>query len=219
MINNKTKIRIKNAEIIFWDFDGVIKDSVPVKGEAFRKLFNKYGKDISEKVVDHHYKNGGVSRYEKIRFYHENYLNKNIEESELISECQNFSDLVIDEVINCNWVKGVENYLRDNPYKQTFYLVTGTPHEEIMVILKKLNLLEVFNSVHGSPEDKISIIKNLIIDQNLSGSKCIMIGDSYTDFEAARRNNIDFVFRSDDNVTPDDITTDFLINNFNVFGL
>ena len=95
------------------------------------------------------------------------------------------------------------------------FLVTGTPHEEIMVILKKLNLLEVFNSVHGSPEDKTSIIKNLIIDQNLSGSKCIMIGDSYTDFER-RRNNIDFVFRNDDNVTPDDITTDFLINNFNV---
>ena len=46
-----------------------------------------------------------------------------------------------------------------------------------------------------------------------------MIGDSYTDFEAAKRNNIDFVFRSDDNLTPDDITTDFLINNFNVFGL
>ena len=36
-----------------------------------------------------------------------------------------------------------------------------------MVILKKLHLLEVFDSVHGSPEDKISIIKNLIIDQNL----------------------------------------------------
>ena len=67
-MNDKTKIRIKNAKIIFWDFDGVIKDSVPVKGEAFRKLFIKYGSDISEKVVDHHYKNGGVSRYEKIRF-------------------------------------------------------------------------------------------------------------------------------------------------------
>ena len=34
MMNDKTKIRIKNAKIIFWDFDGVIKDSVPVKGEA-----------------------------------------------------------------------------------------------------------------------------------------------------------------------------------------
>ena len=80
----------------------------------------------------------------KSDFYHENYLNKNIEKSELISECQKFSDLVIDEVINCKWVKGVENYLRDNLYKQTFFLVTGTPHEEIMVILKKLHLSRGF---------------------------------------------------------------------------
>ena len=28
-----------NARVIFWDFDGVIKDSVPVKTEAFRKIF------------------------------------------------------------------------------------------------------------------------------------------------------------------------------------
>ena len=29
----------KRAEIIFWDFDGVIKESVGVKSDAYEKLF------------------------------------------------------------------------------------------------------------------------------------------------------------------------------------
>jgi len=33
---------VDQAEVIFWDFDGVIKDSVEVKSIAFEKLFSDY---------------------------------------------------------------------------------------------------------------------------------------------------------------------------------
>ena len=36
----KTIELIKNSKSIIWDFDGVIKDSVDLKGEAFKKLFD-----------------------------------------------------------------------------------------------------------------------------------------------------------------------------------
>ncbi|MEC7219091.1 MAG: hypothetical protein VXW29_01645, partial [SAR324 cluster bacterium] len=32
-------------KLIFWDFDGVIKDSVPLKTEAFDQLFCEYGEE------------------------------------------------------------------------------------------------------------------------------------------------------------------------------
>ena len=41
-------------ETILWDFDGVIAESVDVKGEAFREMYLKYGVDIADKVLDHH---------------------------------------------------------------------------------------------------------------------------------------------------------------------
>ena len=34
---------LSNFDAIFWDFDGVIKDSVEVKAEAFAALFKIYG--------------------------------------------------------------------------------------------------------------------------------------------------------------------------------
>ena len=48
--------KIQDSEVIFWDFDGVIKDSVSVKAEAFKILFSEYGREIVQKVVNHHYK-------------------------------------------------------------------------------------------------------------------------------------------------------------------
>ena len=58
-----------HAEIIFWDFDGVIKDSLKVKSRAFEKLFLSYGSQTALKVRLHHEKNEGISRFEKIPLY------------------------------------------------------------------------------------------------------------------------------------------------------
>ena len=60
---------IKNSSVVFWDFDGVIKDSVDIKSIAFEKLFSIYGTKISKKVRAHHEKNAGVSRFDKIPLY------------------------------------------------------------------------------------------------------------------------------------------------------
>ena len=47
--------------VIFWDFDGVIKDSVKVKSTAFGELFAPFGEDIVNRVIEHHEANSGIS--------------------------------------------------------------------------------------------------------------------------------------------------------------
>ncbi len=49
---------------IFFDFDGVIADSLDVKTNAFYRMYEPYGKDIAESVAKHHIANGGMSRFE-----------------------------------------------------------------------------------------------------------------------------------------------------------
>ena len=55
---------------IIFDFDGVIAQSVEVKTEAFADMYKEYGKAVVNKVVQHHEDNGGMSRFEKFRLYH-----------------------------------------------------------------------------------------------------------------------------------------------------
>ena len=38
---------------IIFDFDGVVLESLNVKKNAFKKLYEPYGSDISKRVVEH----------------------------------------------------------------------------------------------------------------------------------------------------------------------
>ena len=73
---------------IFFDFDGVILDSVDCKTQAFENMYSKYGNDITKKVKKYHLDNGGVSRFEKFRFWHKEYLGISLNEDEI----SNFAD-------------------------------------------------------------------------------------------------------------------------------
>jgi len=54
------------VKAIIFDFDGVILESVGVKKEAFRRLFQYYPEKVDE-IVNYHMQQGGLSRYRKFQ--------------------------------------------------------------------------------------------------------------------------------------------------------
>ena len=83
-------MKILDYKIIFWDFDGVVKESVNIKTEAFAELFVKHGNDIVEKLTAHHISNGGMSRYKKIPLY-ASWAGLTLDESQIIQYSNKFS--------------------------------------------------------------------------------------------------------------------------------
>ena len=181
-------------KLLFWDFDGVIKDSVEVKTHAYFSLFEPYGLDLAEKVRKHHTVNGGMSRFDKLPIYLEW---AGISPSKIIVDehCERFSKLALQGVIDSPWVDGAENYLHNNEYKQTFVLVSATPQDEMEYILKALNLVECFSRVYGAPTTKEDAIFKTIKDYDLDSSECLMIGDASADLKAAHTNQVSFLLR------------------------
>lgn len=185
---------IIGAKLIFWDFDGVIKESVNIKTQAFFNLFKLYGDDLAEKVKAHHEANGGMSRFNKIPLY----LHwAGIESSEAtVSElCEKFSQIVFQSVLESDWVPGAEQFLRTNKYSQIFILVSATPQVELEIILQELDLDHVFSSVFGSPISKGDAICNTLRNLGIASSDALMIGDASADKEAADENNVAFLLR------------------------
>ena len=84
-------------KLIFWDFDGVIKDSVPLKTEAFDQLFCEYGEEVRKYVREYHLLHGGVSRQIKIPHYFRTLLNQELSEEETLKYCQRYADSVSKE--------------------------------------------------------------------------------------------------------------------------
>ena len=185
---------IKTASVIFWDFDGVIKDSVSVKSDAFVQLFLPFGKQISKRVKDHHEENGGMSRYDKLPIYLKWAGKKNLENTIYEYE-KDFSKLVFERVIKSPWVDGVLEYIINNFENQSFYIVTATPQNEIEMILDKLEIAKYFKDVVGSPTSKKDAVKTILNNNNQNPKKAIMIGDSISDYEASEQNNIQFILR------------------------
>ena len=183
---------ILEEKTVFWDFDGVIKDSVESKSDAFEKLFLPFGTGISKKVRLHHEDNGGMSRFDKLPLY---LKWAGLEPSQtLIKEyAENFSILVKEKVIYSAWVDGVLDYLINNHKSQQFFLITATPQQEIEEILAQLDIADYFEQVIGSPINKCKAIEILLDQYSIVPEQAIMIGDSSSDYESAVSNQIPFM--------------------------
>ena len=86
---------------IIFDFDGVVLESLNVITSAFKKLYEPYGVDISKRVVEHHLANGGVSRFDKIRIYHKDFLGIDIDNEKLQKIARKFSEMVLNKTLGC----------------------------------------------------------------------------------------------------------------------
>ena len=180
---------------IIFDFDGVIAESVQVKSDAFAELYKPYGPDIVEKVVGHHEANGGMTRYDKIKFYHESFLNKTITEEELSALANHFSDLAVENVIAAPYVPGALEFIKKSYDKYKLFISTGTPTEEMEQILVARNIRNFFTAVYGSPAKKTFHVSSILAKNKLDPNELIFYGDSNSDMNAAHHHNICFILR------------------------
>ena len=183
---------------IIFDFDGVIAQSVQVKTDAFVQIYRDYGSSVVNKVIAHHESNGGMSRFEKFKFYHKTFLNLNIDDEEIVSLSKQFSDLVVEQVINAAYVPGVLDYIKKCFKKWDLFISTGTPKEEIKEILIKKGIDKYFIEVFGSPENKESHIDIILSKYFFKSEELIFYGDSNSDLDAAEYANIPFVLIKND---------------------
>ena len=97
---------MKKYSHLFFDCDGVILNSNKIKTDAFYKLALNFGELQAQKLVNHHLENGGISRYEKIKFFQKNILkNTNIKlYQELVD---NYGAIVKEKLMKAEISKGV----------------------------------------------------------------------------------------------------------------
>jgi phosphoglycolate phosphatase-like HAD superfamily hydrolase len=180
--------------LVFWDFDGVIKESVEVKTQAYLRLFEPFGSVVTEKVRQHHEANGGMSRFDKLPIYLQ-WAGLEPNQSTVSVYCEQFTQRVLKGVIDAPWVPGVERYLRNNSNQQTFILVSATPKDELEHILQLLDLTECFAEVYGAPISKRDAIGKTLLARGLDAQDCLMIGDAQADLDAAVASQVPFLLR------------------------
>jgi HAD superfamily hydrolase (TIGR01549 family) len=181
-------------QAVFFDFDGVILDTVDVKTDAFASMFHKYGPEVEQAVVDYHLAHGGVSRFEKFKYYYSELLKKPIVDEELNQLGRQFNKLVLEKVLAAPFIPGALETLKELQEKGVpSFVVSGTPDDEIKFIVQRRKLSDYFIEVHGSPRTKSEIVGELLQRYGYAAEGCLFIGDAMTDYEAAQKMGVHFL--------------------------
>tara|TARA_B110000046_G_scaffold174029_1_gene197318 strand:- start:6431 stop:7081 length:651 start_codon:yes stop_codon:yes gene_type:complete len=188
-------MKIKN---IFFDFDGVIAESVSAKTDAFREMYSPYGEDIANQVVEYHINHGGVSRFEKFKYWEKKFFNKDISEHRVHELAKQFSNLVLNKVIISDEVPGVNAFIKKYSKELNFWIITGTPTSEIEIIANERGLTNYFSGIHGSPKNKRYWTEYLLKKHNLKREETLFLGDATTDLDAATFSNLHFALRENE---------------------
>ena len=190
-----SKIDLTQYQTLVFDCDGVILNSNKIKTQAFYEVAKVYGYEPAQILKEYHVQNGGISRYEKFEYLLANILKKPIKEQELCELLSNFSKEVKKALLVCEVAKNIKE-LRDKTRNTKWLIVSGGDQAELREIFKQRNLDGYFDGgIFGSPDDKDTILKNEMDTLNITG-RCLFLGDSMYDYQAATAAQMDFIFLS-----------------------
>lgn len=191
---------LQGLDAIIFDFDGVLVESVDVKTRAFATLYEAYGKPVVAQIEDYHLRNGGISRFDKFRYFQTEILGgKALDERAVSTLAEAFSTLVIDKVVAAPMVQGAQEFLDEARKQLRLFVVSGTPTSELDEIIRRRKLGKYFAGIWGSPASKTENIAQLLKQHDLAAGHCVMIGDAMADYTGASSNAVSFLGRVAEN--------------------
>ena len=184
---------MNSKKVIFWDFDGVILDSMLIRDKGFREVLKGYPLGEVDKLMEFHNLNGGLSRYVKFRYFFEKIRNEIITETEVKQWANSFS-LIMKKLLvdNSLLIEDSVTFIKENYTKYQMHIVSGSDGIELSYLCEKLGLSNYFISIQGSPTPKIKLVSELLDFYHYKKNNVILVGDSMNDHEAAHLNEISF---------------------------
>lgn len=176
-----------------FDCDGVLLDSNRIKTEAMRDAAIAYGGDAAAALVRHHVNHGGVSRFEKFRFFFENILGRAPSDGEMESVLERFARSCQSGLLGCALAPGLAELMAMIPESATRLVVSGGAQDELRHIFSARGIAAHFEGIYGSPDSKEAILSRITQSGGLQ-YPAVFVGDSRYDYEVAMKFNMDFIF-------------------------
>ena len=187
------KMSLNYYNTIIFDCDGVILNSNRIKQIAFIKaLSSKYNKKSIKIFIEYIKNNGGVSRFEKFKYFFIKIQKIKNYRKEYLECIKNFANIMNQELQNCEIDKSLIDLIKKNKNKN-FFVISASEQKELRITLKNKKLNRYFDAIYGSPSNKTKNLKKIFNNKNIK-KPFLYIGDSKEDYFFAEKNNIDFLF-------------------------
>lgn len=185
---------IEGVKNIFWDFDGVLLNSNSIRDEGFETVLKEYPLDEVANLMTFHRENGGLSRYVKFKYFFEEIRKEKINSNELQMWANKFSLIMKKKLVDTSLlIEENISFIKKNKNNYKMHITSGSDQNELIFLCKSMKIDGLFDSIHGSPKPKKEWIAEIIITNMYNKNECVLIGDSFNDYEAALFNGIHFI--------------------------
>ena len=183
----------RRPDVMLLDFDGVILVSANIKTQAFAEVYRDEDPAKVAKVIAYQRAHGGVSRREKFIHFEDAIFGRPATEARIQALSENFSRIALDRVLQAPLVSGAEDFLEATCRASHLHVISGSPQDELLYIVSERGLARFFRSVIGAPTQKPEAFSRIIRAHAVPPERVLAIGDSTTEFEAARSLRIPFL--------------------------
>ena len=193
---------LRDYRAYIFDFDGVIANSNELKTATFYQVAETFfGRCAARELVEHHLKNGGITRREKFRWLvnkqqHERDGAEGAKESQVEELSVSFAAKFRSQLMHIDLVPGVKKFIQSLPASAKKIIVTGGDTLETKEILALHHIADEFDEVRGGPISKAEHMQELAQRGGDLFHAAVAFGDSLMDFQLATLHGLDFVYVS-----------------------
>lgn len=182
---------------IILDFDGVVIESNRIKHQAFSEIFSDHPEHYDE-MMAYHLAHNHVDRHKKFRYWIEAVLKREYSKEDGDKLAQRFAQLTREKIINCPYVEGALDLIREFSPRFPMYIASATPLDELKIILDARKLTPYFKGIYGAPTPKQEMFADVIQREQIDRQEVLFIGDSPEDHDVAKESGIVFSGRISD---------------------
>ncbi len=183
----------KGTEAVFWDFDGVLMDSNPVRNTGFSAVLSNYPEGEVAQLLAYHRANGGLSRYVKFRYFFEQVRHETVTEQKIKELATAFSTIMRDRLLDGSLlIAETVNWVKEHYQQLPMHIVSGSDQAELRFLCAHHQLAPYFKDIMGSPVPKKQLVAGLLQHYGYQAGNCVLVGDAINDYDAAQVNGLQF---------------------------
>lgn len=170
-------------ELIIFDYDGVIVDSFSTVHKVYQSICLKLGKKCP----------ASMAKFRKIYGSNSRSLMKNLGFTP--EEIKRADIFYKEKIVNYkpNFFPRIAEVIKQLSQNYKLILVSSNLHNEVTSKLKKLNVFELFDSIHAGkigPMKKPDVLVTIMKKHHADPKNVVMIGDRMNDYYDARKAGI-----------------------------
>ena len=187
---------VEQASALIFDFDGTLVDSNPIKRQAFRRCFEDFPNHLGQ-ILDYCYANNHIPRWEKFRYVYEKLLKLPYTDQVESNLLRRFELETTEQIIAAPALPGAEEFLKRACITHSLGILSSTPQEILLEILRRRGWVNLFEWIQGAPVHKARWLTRFQLEQGFPGHQVLFFGDTPEDEQSAQESGCSFVRISD----------------------